>query len=225
MGNGSSSAHHDILEPDRDAVAERLREMEVPRRVLLKALRIGHVSGHFVDASYPPTFQGLVVWAETSAVLRRELSRRGWIMNNNDNIARVISPGGELAIVAISGNKYTGLRNKHEQLTTRRPRGPAGLRIIWRNLQLELALDEEVSSWRNPFVEKKSRTWFLLYYQYGDVVRSELSYATGIESGELKDWKERLILPDIDLSDGFSPPRTPYAPAVAPVDVPISRRK
>ena len=44
-------------------------------------------------------------------------------------------------------------------------------------------------------------TWFLLYNRAGDVLRSELSYAKNVDNqGELIDWRERLILPDIDLS-------------------------
>ena len=65
-------------------------------------------------------------------------------------------------------------------------------------------------------------TWFLLYYRTGDIVRSELSFAKGVDPpGQLIDWKERLILPDIDLR---SPEPAIMDDTPPDVEVHVSRR-
>ena len=69
-------------------------------------------------------------WGEVTAALRSALSAIGWELDGEDNVSRVISPEGNVTVVAISGNECTGLQGKHEQLSTRRPRGSAGVRII-----------------------------------------------------------------------------------------------
>lgn len=211
----------EVREPNSSDVRARLAELGIPAEVLSEAVRAGHDYGEFVTAAHPRTYQGLVIWGETTAVLRYGLSAFGWTLDDTDNISRVVSPEGDVTIVAISGNENTGLRNKHEQLNTRRRRGPGGVRIINQNTQYALALDV-VSRANNDRVGSLG-TWFLLYFRAGDVVRSELSYAKAVDnSGELMDWKERLILPDIDL--GGPTPSLDARPAPPDVEVHISRR-
>lgn len=219
----TDSSFEDVLEPDGNAVVRRLAELGIPGDVLTESVRIGHNQGDFVTAAHPRTYQGVVVWGEVTASLRHRLSELGWTLDDEENIARVISPDGSVTVVAVSGNERTGLRNNHEKLNTRRPRGPAGVRIIKTNMQYELALDEEgVTRARNDLVDNLGGTWFLLYFREGDVVRSELSYAMAVaESGRLLRWKERLILPDIDLL-GPEPEAVDDTPP--DVDVPVSRR-
>ena len=68
-------------------------------------------------------------------------------------------------------------------------------------------------------------TWFLLYNRVGDMLRSELSYAKNVDNqGELIDWRERLILPDIDLATPL-PVIMDNTPSTPPdVEVRVSRR-
>ena len=211
----------EVREPDGADVRRRLAELGIPAEVLSNAVRAGHDLGEFVTVAHPRTYQGLVIWGEITASLRSGLSVFGWTLDDADNIPRAVSPEGDVTIVAISGNEHTGLRNKHEQLSTRRRRGPGGVRIISQNTQYELELD--LVSRTNNDPTGSVGTWFLLYFRAGDVVRSELSYAKAVDqSGELIDWKERLILPDIDVG---GPALILDAPPAPPdVEVPVWRR-
>ena len=196
----TDSRLEEVFEPDPDAVRRRLATLRIPMEILLEAVRVGHHAGDFVTAAHPRNFRGILTWGEVTATLRGGLAALGWALDDRDNVARVISPDGDVTVVAISGNRFTGLRGQHQQLSTRWPRGSAGVRIIWRNAQRELALGGALSRSRNLLVDGGG-TWFLLYNRAGDVLRSELSYAKNVDNqGELIDWRERLILPDIDLS-------------------------
>ena len=188
-----------VQEPDDADVLRRLAELRIPLEVLSEAVHVGHNQGDFVTAAHPRIYRGIAIWAEVTRVLRHRLIEVGWTLDDADNISRVVSPEGDVTIVAISGNEWTGLRNKHGQVNTRWPRGPGGIRIINRNTQYELALEGGVSHAKNDLVDSYGGTWFLLYFRSDDIVRSELSYARAVESGGLIEWKERLILPDINL--------------------------
>jgi hypothetical protein len=223
MANGSSSALEDVLEPDEDAVPRRLAELGIPHEAIAESIRIGHYKADFTTAAHPRTYHGTVVWGELSGALRGELSKLAWTLDDTDNISRVISPDGHVIVVAVRGNERTGLRSKHELLSTRRPRGRAGVRIVRMNAQFELLLQEGQRDPGDDLIAGLGGTWFLLYNRVGDIVRNELSFAKAVsDSGELLQWKERLILPDIDLL--APPPDATFDFTPFDVDVRVSRR-
>lgn len=224
MARRGSSQLEEVLEPDGDAVARRLRELGVPPELVGHAVRVGHLRSDFTTEAHPRTYPGTVVWGETTGALRGGLSLLGWKMDDTDNISRAISPNGEVTVVAVRGNEFTGMRSRYERLNTRRPRGEAGVRIVKQNTQYELALREGGVQERHDLVPNLGGTWFLLYNRVGDVVRCELSFARAVsDSGKLLRWSERLILPDVDLllppSDSGEDDTTPPE-----VDVPVTRR-
>ena len=223
MAGTSSSQPEEIQEPDPLAVIARLHELGIPQEVLLEALRIGYQKGDFTTAAHPRTYQGTVVWGEITAELRGRLKALGWDLDDTDNIARVISPDEEVVVVAVRGNHRTGRRSKHEQLSTLRPRGPAGVRIIKVNIQFELILQEDGDEMSQDVLSDFGGTWFLLYNRVEDIIRSELSFANAVdESGSLLKWRERLVLPDIDLLR--PPPEDDQGEGTPDVDVPVTRR-
>lgn len=215
-----------VFEPDGEIVVRRLAELGIPLETLSESIRIGHAKGDFTTAAHPRTYPGTVVWGELTGELRGRLSRLRWSLDDTDNIARSVSPDGQVVVVAVRGNEMTGVRSKHEQLSTHRPRGRAGVRIVKMNTQYELQLQESAGASEEGLLANLGGTWFLLYNRVGDVVRCELSFANAVtESGKLLRWSERLILPDIDLlvpapesgdtTDDISPTE---------VDVPVKRR-
>ena len=215
--------------PDPAEVEKRMAEMGLPLDVALGAVRRGQNARDFCTAAHPRTFPGNNAWAETNAGIREAQGAKGWQLDDEDNIPKVISPDKSIVITALSGNERTGLRDREHPASTRHPRREAGMRIVLRNNQLELELLREPVA-KETSVAKKGKsvafgpTWFLLYYRDKDIVRSELSLAIEVsKTGVLKKWSERLILPEINMLDGGAPKDT-GSESLKDVDVPVERR-
>ena len=169
-------------------------------------------------------YPGSRVHGETNGELRTQLAAMGWIMNDDDNIARSISPNGEVVITALSGDMQTGL-SRGPEAQTKRPRGAAGIRIVRRNSQLVLEglLPEGDAELIDPAM--LGPTWFLLYYRDGDIARSELSLAKAVsDAGALLEWSERLLLPSINMLDGPAGGDDHHRGDDPILDVPVTRR-
>lgn len=212
-----------IIEPDDQMVLRRLAELGIPLNLLAHSLRAGYAESDLTTAAHPVTFPGILVWGVATGELRTGLAQRGWRLDDTDNVARAISPDGDVTVVVVSGNEYTGMRNKYDKMDARRARGPAGIRIVKENEQIALIFEEDVSRGQTDLVRNLDGTWFLLHHRVDDIIRSELSYARAVDSaGRLRSWGERLILPDIDLlqaSPGSGGTDSPD------VDVPVKKRK
>lgn len=220
MARARTVAVEDVYEPDPEAVVRRLHELGIDLEDLLESSRIGHLKSDFTTKAHPVTYPGTVVWGEITAEIRTRLGGRGWLLDDTDNIPKVISPEG-VTVIAVRGNDQTGARNQHSELNTRRARGEASVRIIKMNTQLVLQLEDSDSS--GDHLVTQTGTWFYLYNRTNDTVRSELSFAKAVSSsGKLLQWGERLILPDIDMSS--TPPVRRVLETEPEVDVRVSRR-
>jgi hypothetical protein len=214
----------DVEVPEPDAVLQRLAELGVPLEILLEAVRRGQLAGDFCTESHPRFYRGIVVYSEINGGLREQLAGLGWSFNDEDNIARAISPDGTVVVTGVAGNERTGLRSTpHAQ--TQRPRREAGIRIVRRNSQLELEELLPADERRDgDAVVVTGPTWFLLWYRTEDKIRSELSLARGVTAGgALLEWSERLILPGIDLLDGPNASGSEAGPEGPDVVVPVER--
>lgn len=193
--------------PEPDEVPRRLGELGLTVELLREAVRRGQHAADFCTASHPVFYPGTVAYAETVAGLRDATAALGWTFDDQENIPRTVSPDGAVVLTAVSGNQHTGMRSG-AAAQTRRPRGAAGMRIVRRNGQLEflelLPAEERVLGAGE--VVTLGPMWFLLFFRDGDTVRSELSCARGVsDTGSLIVWRERLILPDVDLLDAPAP--------------------
>jgi hypothetical protein len=209
--------------PGETAALHRLNELGVPLQAIQTALRAGQLAADFCTTSHPRTYPGMAAWGESTASLRQSLGLLGWAPNDEDNIPRIVSPDGSIVIACISGNDKTGLRDG--AAGTRNPRRSAGLRVIRRNLQIEM-IELLPEGERGDAAPTAGKTWFLLYRRDRDTVRNELSLARGAtEDGKLIEWSERLILPVINLLEGGGdgPGRGVRVIDVPPVDVPVER--
>lgn len=217
----SGASWEDEEVPDENAALHRLKELGVPLVAIQGAIRAGQLAADFCTASHPRTYPGMAAWGECTAALRQALGLLGWILNDEDNIPRVVSPDGSIVITCISGNDKTGLRDG--AAGTRNPRRSAGLRVIRRNAQTEM-IELLPEGERGDELPVAGKTWFLLYRRDKDTVRSELSLARGAtDDGKLIEWRERLILPVINLLDGDGPDRGTRVIDVPPIDVPVER--
>ncbi len=210
--------------PGPEDAEDRLLELGLSVDLLHGAIREGQIAGDFCTEAHPVFYPGCRVYGETNGGLRLRLALQAWTFNNDANIPRAISPDGKMVITALQGDAQTGLRDGRDA-QTRRPRKEGSIRIIKRNEQLVMVDllpgdDPEVIGDQADAGEV-GPTWFLLYFRSGDKVRCELSLATGVTStGGLIKWRERLILPELDMHHG---PNGPDALGDdSPVDVPVT---
>ena len=128
--------------PDDDAVPARLTELGLPDiRTLHRAIRDGQAAGDFCTAAHPVYYAGSRVHCETNGSLRLQLAHMGWSFNDDDNIARAISPDGSVVVTALRVDEQTGMRTG-AAAQTRRPRKTASVRIIKHNRSLQLTFLE-----------------------------------------------------------------------------------
>lgn len=225
MRPSETQPFEDVQEPNEEAVLRRLAELGIPAEAVRESVLAGYQLGDFVTDSHPVTYRGMVVWGEITGVFRHRMVDEGWEKDDTDCVPRIVSPDGDVVVVAVRGNCMTGVRNAHEQLSTRRARGNAGVRIVRINTE-QYALQLEEGGNPKDFISTLGGTWFLLYNRVEDVVRMEVSYARAVSgSGALLDWAERLILPDIDLLNPSSPRvGRDTAPPSPDVDFTVTRR-
>lgn len=181
-------------------ISRRLDAFGLDAPLFREVLFRGQLKRDMCTAHHPVTMGGIYAWGETNAALRELTALRGWSRLDTSNICRTVSPDGKVALTAIGGDENTG--NAVRSPTTRRPRGAAGIQIVEQNQQLSLFKQDE-----DPVTQKEMRqdpqTWYLLFRRDGPKVFAELSLPILIsDDGVIKHWRERIILPVFDLSDG-----------------------
>lgn len=116
-------------------------------------------------------------------------------------------------IIATSGDAHTGLRDGSPQ--TRNPKGIATAEAIDERseqitiYEIDKAIAEEIQ-------KERARTWILLYYRDAPVgkIRAELSNPCETEPGQhVTEWRERILMPEIDVSDVIASERPDNGPA------------
>lgn len=189
-----------IVRTSGDAVSDRLSELGLSVPLLRQALERGQYAADEVTANHPRNFEGIAKWAETNRALRDLLVPDGWTRSDVSNIPRTVAPDDTYCLFAVSGDKGTG--QPHMEPSTKRPRGSASAEAVTDNCQLELfpdLFDDDQDS------AHRRKTWLLLYHTEDERVRAELSLPIRVsQEGAILRWAERLILPDIDLSDGMT---------------------
>jgi hypothetical protein len=164
----------------------------------------------------PPVSAGMVRWGKTNELLRVRLVPRGWTYDDPRNMPRTISPAGDFAIVAATGDGATGRADVASRNLY--ARGIETVRAIGRADQLAL----DYPGLELPAADDLA-IWLLLYHLAGDEIRAELSRPHSISpAGYVDSWAERILLPALALA---RPDVTPVrAGAAAEVTVPVTRR-
>jgi hypothetical protein len=210
------------------ALDRRLGAVGVPFEALDRAIRRGEEIARQATPLHPVMAAGTYRWMETVAVLRTELAGLGWKPNDVRNSPRIVSPDKTKAVMVTAGNFRTGLEGD-PQPRSARPKGPATRRSIQVNGQLAFQWPglEDLAGEAAQGVE----TWALLYFRRNPsdgeegFIRAELSLPVEVnEQGSVLGWRDRIILPQIDLgptvivSDGDDEDGTD---GVADFDVPF----
>lgn len=178
-----------------DAARRRLRDLGVDPERLFEALDAGDVAARQADVFSPVTAAGTLRWLETVRMLRQGLVTDDWVLNDDRNSPRVISPSGDVAIVPVSGTAETGLLDGTPK--TANARGAASSRAVQINGQLEFSYQPPLLPDMAGEKSETRTTWFLLYYRsHADELRAELSLPIRIsDKGIVGAWRERIILP------------------------------
>ena len=186
------------------AAANRLAKLTLTAADLISALIGADQEARTWTRLAPPMMAGLARWGKTNELLRARLVGRGWSHDNPKGLPRTISPAGDFAIVATTGDaliSYPGGRP-----STKYAKGIQTVRAIGRNFH-QLAFD-----FSDPYTGEDFwavgddgddlATWLLLYHVTPDQVRTELSLGNGLDRrGHVSEWIERIILPALRTSE------------------------
>jgi len=179
----------------------------------------------------PRIFQGTTAWARTLRGLRenKRLVRLGWTKDRTGNFETCVCPDKSYAISVSTGDKETGKYNPefpYIQPRLKHPKGIMTKAAVEVNAWLfpDMAADAKKKADELEAVEKRA-TWILLVHRDGNLVFAELSLASKFSSGQVEEWKHRIILepldvePLIDVADDSGDES-----GEVEVDVPVRRR-
>lgn len=178
-----------------DKAIDRLSQLGVPLTVLSEAVWQGYLARARTTANHPRIARGIIMWAETVAVLREQMRSEGWIKSDKGNYELVVNEKDNLAIVVTTGDAGTGIVGASP--SNKCPKGMNTIEAVETNIQMDMFSE------LLPAVEefKGLATWVLLIHLTKNEVRSELSLPSSISSGKINGWKERIILPNMPLDD------------------------
>lgn len=202
-------------------VDKRLRELGLDQKELREAVRQGQFAFFNCTENHPPIVRGLYAWGETVRALREYLRPKGWMLSDENNYSRVISPDDRTAIAVCTGDENTGVPNATP--SNKAHKGPSTEDAIIYN-QLELGLPPETSPpARTSCYQNQQVTWILLIHRAANEVRCELSLPSSFGTGQIDDWKERILLEPIPLNDAHQIQIT--QPEAQDIPVTVKRKK
>ncbi|QNE18696.1 hypothetical protein F1D05_13230 [Kribbella qitaiheensis] len=206
------------------AAVDRLTKLGLDVETIHKVLRQADAEAATCTKLDPPYMGGSLRHGRTVRFLREELLPRDWDYDNPRNQCRIISPAGDFAVVASSGDAATG--NERMKPTTKNPKGITIFEAVATNqLTFDLGSDFEPER-KTP----ELLTWLLLYWFDDGEIRSELSLPRSMEGSYINDWDVRIIFPSVPRDPG---PYVGAAPGssdgdsssdAAAYEVPVSRR-
>jgi hypothetical protein len=173
---------------------DRLAAMGLDGELLQRVLQKADAEASTCTELDPPIMAGLMRWGRANRYLREELIPSGWGHDNPRNLPRTINPGGDVAVVATSGDEQTGMADG--QPTTKYAKGIATAVAVGNNNQLAFDFgDLDLFSSVEDVPMPAMRTWFLLYFVAPDRIQAELSLPGAMNDGVITHWTERIVLP------------------------------
>ena len=179
-------------------VQNRLAGFGLSVEILQEAVQAGHLGFTSCTELDSPIARGITAWNSTLRRLREMLIPTGWKWDNAQNFSHTFSTESKINILVATGDKGTGLVDWHPR--TKSPKGRLTELAISHNIQLafEGFISKEESERRSLSVY--GTTWIFLTYITATKVRAELSLPSSIEDGHISAWKERIILPQIEVA-------------------------
>ena len=211
-----------VTPQDRLLLSARLALLGLNVELLHSVLRRAEFAAANCTRHHPVTAPSLYRWCEATKEFRDLLVLEGWEARDHDGIARTMSPDGTFGVVIISGNEYTG--DKYNTPSPKHARGSAGVRDVHDNHQLYLFQAPDVGAYQVGTAERPL-TWYLLHRVTPTHIFAELSLPTeATDGGKIEGWRERIILPPIDLNEGESLRMGDSDDGEEDLDVPVVRK-
>jgi hypothetical protein len=190
-----------VLHAEPWEINARLRQLGIPSvDILTKAVKAAHTARSWCTENDPPFIHGTEAWRFGLRTAREELIATGeWRKDDIGNFALIINDTVGINVMVATGDENTG-RKWVAVPKTRSPKGLYTEAAILRNVLKGDLFPETIPE----AIVRKARvleypTWILLIYTTKYEARGELSYAADIDDGEIVEWRERIILPDIEI--------------------------
>lgn len=157
------------------------------------------------ERPFPIIYPGIAAWAHTVAALRDTLvTGHGWKASETDNFSRTISPNGKHQLIVASGTAYTGL--EHGFATTTRKKGKKTKQAVEDNWDLFTFANQTpfasiVEAGLQTQNQDGPNTWYILVHFAKKHVRVEMSIPHAFADGRVSEWRERILIPQIELPE------------------------
>jgi len=191
-----------------EKATDRLSQLGIPIAVLTESVWQGYLARARTTTNHPRIARGIIMWAETVAVLREQLRPKGWVKSDKGNYELAVNEKESLAIVVTTGDDATGIVGATP--SNKCPKGVNTAEAVEVNNQLDMF--SELLPAEAEF--QGLTTWVLLIHLATNEVRCELSLPSSIFSGKINGWKERVILPSLPLDEGSVEIELPDLPEI-----------
>jgi hypothetical protein len=199
----------------------RLAELRLSEAGLVEVVKQGEYARNESTNHDPVTAGGFDAYRYRIRGLRDTFCRQpyGWTPGREQNLELLCSPCGRRAIITKPGDEGVGDPTAHPQ--PKRELGDVSAEAVAANTSLWL--DPNWANVGTTTAPQRRETWILLVRRSGDIVRAELSLASGEQNGRVLAWLERILLSETDLSS----PGNVLVSVDAPeeIDVPVARRR
>jgi hypothetical protein len=211
------------------AATDRLTELGLSLEPFQAALVVGATNKKNFDLPiYPNSFAGTAAQANIVANLALAYIPKKWTREDPQNIALLVNEQRTLAIAVATGDHRTG-SSGDQGPQFGQPKGDGTKELVGQQ-QLQLFKIETPSTppHQGAVITVGSKKVTVYYFIFRiDLDRekafAELSAPTSMEDGQPVAWRERIVLPVLDLRPGPDAMGEPEAP-VGTIDVPVVRK-
>lgn len=185
-----------LAQPDPDPLQRfDLTEAEILEDIIRRALN----EAEGTHPMSPPGTWGQRMHQATVAYLRELLIPRKWKIDQTDGVARTVTVERAIAIIAATGNEFTGQPGTDDYFSTKWPKGSCALNQPRWVAEGFDAIDGNFPS--SPEVKGQWEVWYLAHRHVGDEVRVELSRPRYLDKRDFpRGWLERIILDPLKLN-------------------------
>lgn len=203
-----------------DDVAAALVRLGLAVAPLIIAVSRGYLAAISRTSNDAPNAAGFYQWNETLRALREELAVFEFTRSSTRGYSTALRSDKRMAIAVSSGDEGTGIAGANP--STKQVKGPCTVAAVSSNAaQLELFPDAVLMP-PPARDEIECLTWLLLFHASGTELRAELSLPVNVdEGGQIRAWRERIILPSQPLDTAFTIPEPDFGPEV---EIEIQRR-